>query len=93
MRNAREGLSRRAEGAVTLRYIHTTGETRSVRRGMIVFDRNTFSESMIIMLPIAEFYHLIFRAKKDIGKRNGRLFHNRPALNFNYVIDYLPNVK
>lgn len=81
----------RTEGAVTLRYIHTTEETRSVRRGMIVFDRSTFSvndnyaaDSRILSFNLSR--------KKEYWKAQW-LFHDRLALNFNYVIDYLLNVK
>lgn len=41
---------------------------RFARRGMIVFDRDTFSESMIIIVSIA-FYCLIFGAKENIEER------------------------
>jgi len=65
MRSAR-GIELANEGCH--RILRSHYEVQFARRGMIVFDRDTFSESMIIILPIA-FCRLIFRARENIEKR------------------------
>lgn len=67
------GIEPANEGCRRILRSHSRGKRRFARRGMIVFDRDTFSESMVIILSIA-FYRLIFRAGENIEDRG---YHNR----------------
>lgn len=80
MRSARGIESASEKGAVAY-YVHTVWQTRFARRGMIVFDRDTFSESMIIVASIT-FYRLIFRARENIEERGSTIV----AFSFNHEL-------